>query len=284
MAAWLLQLPGIGVHRDQLMHLHLSRKFLLAALWLLSTGGALAAPVPLALSITGRVALDDVNSAAALGGAAQAGTLRHLSAGAPTTSSFTGDPAGLLPSSLSGALTATGDGIGVRFAMAGTSAGDENSIGLFADYTLFLSNSSAVETFTVVFRALISNLVAASGADAFAFADISVIDASLTEVLFSDHGVDTLNPGNNFNLDSASDIFSVVLTPGASTTFTALQKQRGGVYATGHFSASLDAFLSIDSISSSGGGGNPVPLPGSMALVVLALGGLALARRRTAAG
>ena len=282
MAAWLLQLPGIGVHRDQLMHLHLSRKFLLAALWLLSTGGALAAPVPLALSITGTVALDGASSAAALGGATQAGTLRHLSAGAPTTSSFTGNPAGLLPSSLSGALTATGDGIGARFAMAGASIGAENSIGLFADYTLFLSNSSAVETFTVVFRALISNGVAASGTDAFAFSDISVLDASLIEVLFSDHRIDTLDPGNTFNLDSAS-VFSVVLAPGANTTFTALQRQRGGVYATGHFSASLDAFLSIDSVSSSGGG-NPVPLPGSLALVVLGLAVLTLARRRAHAG
>ena len=268
------------------MHLHLSRNLLLAALWLLSSGGALAAPVPLALSITGTVALDGASSAAALGGATQDGTLRHLSAGVPTSSSFTGNPAGLLPSSLSGALTATGDGIGVRFAMAGASIDAENDIGLVADYTLFLSNGSAVETFTIVFRALISNVVGASGIDAFAFADLSVLDASSTEVLFSDHRIDTLDPVNNLNADSASDIFSVVLAPGASTTFTALQRQRGGVYATGHFSASLDAFLRVDSVSSSGSG-NAVPLPGSLALVVLGLAGLAglaPARRRTHAG
>lgn len=265
------------------MHVHLSRKWLLAAVWLLSAGGAMAAPVPLALTITGTVALDSFNSAAALGGASQGGTLTHLSAGAPTSSSFTGNPAGLVPSSLSGALTATGDGIGARFAMSGASVGAENSVGLFADYTLFLSNSSAVETFTIVFRALISNLVDASGADAFAFSDISVRDASISEVLFSDHSVDTFNAGNNLIADSVNDSFSVVLAPGASTTFTALQRQRGGVYAAGHFSASLDAFLSVDSVSSSGGG-NAVPLPGSLALVVLALGGLALARRRTVAG
>ena len=267
------------------MHLHLSRNLLLAALWLLSSGGALAAPVPLALSITGTVALDSLNSAAALGGASQGGTLTHLSAGAPTSSSFTGNPSGLAPSSLSGALTATGDGIGVRFAMAGASIGAKNDIGLFADYTLFLSNSSAVETFTIIFRALISNVVGASGTDAFAFSDLSVLDASLAEVLFSDHRVDTFNPGNNLNADSANS-FSVVLAPGASTTFTALQKQRGGVYAAGHFSASLDAFLSIDSVSSSGVG-NAVPLPGSLALVVLGLAGLAglaPASRRTRAG
>ena len=142
-----------------------------------------------------------------------------------------------------------------------------------------------METFTIVFRALISNVVGASGADAFAFSDLSVLDASSTEVLFSDHRIDTLNPGNNLNADSANNIFSVVLAPGASTTFTALQRQRGGVYAAGQFSASLDAFLRVDSFSSSGGG-NAVPLPGSLALVVLGLGlaglaGLAPARRRT---
>ena len=265
------------------MHVHLLRKWLLAAVWLLSAGGAMAAPVPLALTITGTVALDSLNSAAALSGASQAGTLWHYNAGVPTSSSFTGNPAGLLPSSLSGALTATGDGIGVNFSMAGATIGAENSIGLFADYTLSLSNSSAVETFTIVFRALISNVVGASGADAFAFSDLSVLDASSTEVLFSDHRIDTVDAVNNLNLDSASNSFSVVLSPGASTTFTALQKQRGGVYADGQFSANLDAFLSVDSVSSSGAG-NAVPLPGSLALVVLALGALALARRRKVAG
>ena len=79
--------------------------------------------------------------------------------------------------------------------------------------------------------------------------------------------------------DSASDSFTVTLNPGASTSFSALQRQRGGVYDSGAFAASLDAFLMIDSVLVRGGNPTPVPLPGTLALALLALSALACKRR-----
>lgn len=261
------------------MNFKTTRHLLLSLACTASLGIASAAPVPIDLIINGSVTLDTTNSADALGGSAQNGTLRHVSGGMSTTSSFSGDPAGLAPSMLSGGLSDTGDGIGVRFDMSGMAAGAENSVGLFADYALALANNSLTETFTIVFRAFIANAVSASGADAFAYSDISVKDGANNEILFSDYKADTLDPGQNFTLDSANDFFTVVLAPGASANFSALQKQRGGVYQPGAFSASLDAFLTIESVRGSGGG-NPIPLPGSLPLVGLGLALLALARRR----
>lgn len=261
------------------MKRRLSRTLLLSALGLCGANLALATPVPSGLSITGKVSLDTVNSTNVSGGATQSGTLKHVSAGVTTSSSFTGAPAGLSPSLLTGALSSTGDGIGAKFDMSGTGVGANNSFGLFADYALSLSNTSLVETYVVTFRGVFSNSVAATGADSFAFSNISVLDAALNELLFSDYKADTVN--GNSNTNSASSTFSVTLNPGASASFSALQKQRGGVFADtgGTFSARLDAFLLVDDVVTRGG--EPLPLPGTLPLLALSLGVLALKHRRT---
>ena len=105
--------------------------------------------------------------------------------GADTTASFTGAPSG---GPLSGALTQTGDGIGVHFQASGSSANGDSTAGyLFADYTFDLANSSATETFTLVFKALFGaagNKTDASGVDAFAESLLSVFDTSNVEVIY----------------------------------------------------------------------------------------------------
>jgi hypothetical protein len=259
-------------------------RVLLATGILLGSALAVAAPLPGNLQITGTVSMDTANSLAPTGGAGQTGQLVLTSGGTSTTSSFTGDPATINPASLSGGLTATGDGIGVDFSMSGAFAGaPATTDGLFADYSFALSNLSATETYTITFRAAVQNAVGATGADAFAFSDLSVLDAALIELFFTDHRADTLNPGNNFTLDSPGNVFDITLLPGQSTTLTALQRQRGGVFAAGSYLAALTAFLSIDNVRVSGGGDpNPVPLPGSLPLVALALMALAGASRRRA--
>lgn len=241
-----------------------------------------AVPLPSGLLVTGTVSLDTTNSLAPTGGATQDGSLSLNSGGVPNVSAFSGDPASINPASLSANLADTGDGIGATFSMTGASTGGSATTdGLFADYLFMLANSSATETYTVTFRATATNNVGASGADAFAYSDLSVLDAALNELFFTDYRADTLNPANNLVADSASNLFSIALLPGQSTSLTALQRQRGGVFAAGHYSASLAAFLSIDNVRVTGGGPNPVPVPGT--LVLLAAGLLALgadSRRR----
>jgi|GEM_PF-5334915 len=250
------------------MALSLSGLFLVCA-------AATAAPIPLGLTIQATVSFDLVNSVASQAGASQSGTLNRLVAGIASSSSFVDDPQLAVPSLLAGLLTQTGDGVGASMAQSGVRA-EAQTQGLFADYQFNLSNASAY-SYTLVFRGLFTNAVSASGADAFAYSDISVTDG-INELLFSDHRVDTLNPGNNLIADSAGDSFSIVLNAGDSFSFSALQRQRGGVFAAGDYSASLDAFILLAEVR--GGPVQGVPAPGSLLLSLIALGLLPLRRRR----
>jgi hypothetical protein len=270
------------------MKAHPLRSLLAAAALVPAALSAHAALLPSSLLVNASVSLDTVNSLAPTGGASQSGTLQKWIGGSPTTSSFIGNPASIAPSSLSDSLTSTGDGVGAVFGMSGsfspTAGVSATTDGLFADFLFSLSNGSATDTLVVTFRAAIANLVGASGDDAFANSDISVRDVGNNELLFSDHRADTVNGDAAF--DSPNDTFSITLNPGASTSFTALQRQRGGAFATGsQYSASLDSFLYIDDVVCRGngcdGGGGQVPLPGTLPLLGLALGALGVVRRRT---
>jgi hypothetical protein len=243
-----------------------------------------AAPLPSGLQVNATVSLDTANSLDPTGGATQAGTLSLTSGGAGSSSSFSGSPATISPSSLTSGLTETGDGIGASFTMSGSlsASGSVTTDGLFADYLLALANTSATETYVISFRAVAMNSVSASGADAFALSDLSVRDAALAELFFTDYRTDTLNPGNNLMLESASNVFQITLLPGQSTSLTALQRQRGGVFEPGAYGASLSAFLSIDNVRVTGGGPgpNPVPAPGTLVLFGAALLMLGATSRR----
>lgn len=263
------------------MHAKFSRGVVLAAV-LLAGSAAWAVPISSSLSITGSVTLDTGNSFNPVGSAHQSGTLQHVAGGVVTSSSFTDTPSTIGTASLTGGLTDISDGIGAHFSMNGsaTASGTHQTDGLFADFLLNLSNNSLTDTFTITFRALITNTVAASGGDAFAFSDISVRDASNVEVLFSDHRVDTVNAGNNLTADSMSNTFSITLTPGASASFSALQRQRGGTFQAGNYSADLNAFLFIDGVTGGNdNNNNSVPVPGSLPLVLLGLLSLVASRR-----
>ncbi|HEY4079150.1 MAG TPA: hypothetical protein VGM81_00520 [Burkholderiaceae bacterium] len=252
--------------------------FCALALWAASSL-VFADPVPLDLTITGKFTVDAVNSWDPTGGATQTAVASALNGGVLSQGSFSGSPSAL---SQGGALTATGDGVGGLFTMSGTRAGsDATTQGLFADYLFTLANGSATDTYTIFFRAKAVNDASASGSNAFAHSELSVSDALNNEIFFSDELIDTLNPGNNRAAVSASDLFSFVLAPGQSTTFSALQSQLGGAYDDdgNSYSASLDGFLSIDEIRSSATT-NGVPSPGTLPLVLTGLVLLALRPRR----
>ena len=144
-----------------------------------------------------------------------------------------------------------------------------------------LANTSLTETYVLTFHALMTNLVNATGRDAFAQSSISVLNAALLELVFSDYGADTVNPGNNFTLDSVTNIFSLTLNPGASTSFSALQKQRGGGFdQDAAYSASLIGFIELQDIEVRGG--RALPLPSTLLLTLAAVFGLLTSLRRRA--
>lgn len=248
---------------------------------------AFAAPVPSDLLLVGQVSIDTGNSLSPIGDASQSGTIDGLSNGVASTASFSDVPSTISPSSLvSGTLLSIGDGFGANFTMSGSSSGNTAlTDGLFADFSFSLNNSSATLTYTLIFQVSASNSVSATGLDAFAQSSISVKNSALDELFFSDFNVDTLNtgPSSNFQLASPTNTFAITLTPGQSSSFTALQKQRGGAYAAGSsYSASLATFVRLQDIRSSGGGGdNQVPTPGSLALLLAGVAALCLARRAT---
>lgn len=254
-----------------------------AALAGLAWGTAQAAPFSSNLVINASVALDTVNSQSPSGGASQSGTFTLVSGGATSTAAFSGLAFSSGSNPLAGSLTDVGDSIGARLGIGGSSTGGSATAGLLGlDYLVSLQNTSATETFAVTFQAVVDNTVGATGADAFAKSMISVLDSSNAELYFSDFRIDTFNtgPGNNFQQASAGNSFVINLAPGGSATFSAKQDQEGGAFASGGFSADLTASLRIGQVQRSGGPVNPVPVPGSLPLAVLALGALLAARKR----
>ena len=257
----------------------LFKQVTLAAIGCTVALAATAGPVPSGLSISGQVSLDVANSSGPTGGGTQSGFFKHVSGGAATTASFSGNPGTLSPSTLSGSLTQTGDGFGSRLVIGGSTTTNASltSGSLFVDYLLNLSNSSAF-TYTVTFAGLWSNTVSATGATglgAYAHADWVMQDAAFNELMATDHMVDTVNAGSNFSYDSIAHAFTVILAPGASAAFHGLQRIIGGTDVIGGYSGDLDAFLQLSSITGGRTGGGNVPLPASVPLVLL---GLALLR------
>lgn len=249
--------------------------------------GTQASPLPAGLQINAQIALDTANSQPHTGGGQQSISIERIVGGSSTTSSTSGDPGTLLPSQLQGQLSELQDGLGAEVSIRGRSSQDTGtpvaaSSGLIAiDYFFSLQNLSATDTFTVSFRALTVHSISASGPDAFVQSNLSVLDAANNELYFTDYRADTANPGpgSNFQLSSASDTFAFTVLPGQSLSFSALLKQIGGA-ADGSYSALLSAYLLVDNVRVDGN--NPVPAPGTLPLLVLALLGCATVLRRRA--
>lgn len=243
---------------------------------------AFAAPVPSDLLIFGEVSMDPLNSELSIGNSFQGGMLSGTLDGVPSLSNFPGNPA--LTSPISGALVQINDGLGAVFAISGAfDSADATSGAIFADFSFSLNNLSATLTYTLIFQVSASNLVKATGPDAFAESSISVMNSALDELFFSDFSADSFNlgPANNFQEASPLNTFAITLLPNQSASFTALQRQRGGAFEAGSsYEASLTSFIKLQEVRSSGGGGdNQVPTPGSLALLLAGVAALSLTRR-----
>lgn len=208
-------------------------------------------PIPAdAFSASAIVTLDVAHSVGKTGNANQSGTLMLISGGGTSTATFAGDPTLVTHGhTLAGQMLRIGDGVGSRFSMSGSfKSGTASTDGIFSDLSFDIRNLSENQSVRVTFRAIVSNAVSATGADAYAFSGLSVRDAENTEVYFSAHRIDTKNPVNELAAIAPSDVFSIVLLPGASTKLSALQHQRGGVNSPGNYAATLDASIRIEGI------------------------------------
>ena len=209
------------------------------------------APIPVdAISASAIVTLDVAHSVGKTGNANQSGTLMLVSGAGTSTATFAGDPTLVTHGdTLTGQMLSIGDGVGSRFSMSGSfTSGTASTDGVFSDLSFDIRNPSENQSVRVTFRAVVSNAVSATGADAYAFSGLSVRDDKNTEVYFSEHRIDTKNPINELAANAPGNVFSIVLLPGASTKVNALQHQRGGVNSPGNYAATLDASIRIEGI------------------------------------
>ena len=242
-------------------------------------GGAWAAAIPGDLVIQASSSFDLDASTDAANGGVQSGSLNRIVGGVAGSMAMAGSwQAGGSFGPGSFLLTQTGDGVGASSTIGGTVSG-ATAGKLWGDYSFALTNNSATTTYSVLFRATVTSSASASGADAYSYANVSALE-NFNEFWFHNRQVDTLNASNNTGLTgTALATFVVTLLPGASYSFDVGHTQEGGVFAQGAFAGSLDGFFSIDTVRSSGGPPNPVPLPGALALSLLGLGLLAQRRR-----
>lgn len=224
-----------------------------------------AAPLPGTLSITASAALDTANSS--LTGATASGTTFATVGGADT-------PPG---ASTTASFVGTGDTIFVDYVVNGGVGSAESR--LFFDVSFLLANTSATDTYTLSFDIDIALDATVAGSNAFSLNDLSVRDAANNEVFFAFFNADTIASNNSSDPGQGANPLTIVLAPGASTSFTALLGHRGGAFpADGQYTGRGSLSIALQDVTSSGGP-TPVPAPATLALVMLALPLLGATRR-----
>ncbi|MGB5395621.1 MAG: hypothetical protein WBN96_00590, partial [Gammaproteobacteria bacterium] len=210
---------------------------------------SIAHALPVGVDISGDNLFDDVNSFNGTG------SFFITSGGTTTTSSYDDTSAVTGANPLSGNLTQVFDGFG--FDGAASITDDEFLIGF--DTTINVANNSlAIQT--IEFRLDFSNLVSATGADAYADSELVLQqklpgEFSFTEIFFSDLVSDSFN-GDTFNGNATgtmgvqqSDMgvffFSLLLNPAEQADLRLIWTLNGGDYAGGLAEAELNASLKV---------------------------------------
>ena len=116
-----------------------------------------------------------------------------------------------------------------------------------------------------------------AGNDAYTESQFSIMNAALNELFFTHLISDTLN-GNKKNgnstgfggteSDNGFDTLTFTLNPGDSLAFSGAWTLRSFI-ADGSASANLATFISVDSVTGSGGNPNPVPAPATWLLLMI---------------
>ena len=221
---------------------------------------SIAHALPAGVDISGDNLFDDINSFNGTG------SFFITSGGATTTSIYDATPVVTGDNPLSGNLTQVFDGFG--FDGAASITDDEFLIGF--DTMISVTNNALVIQ-TIDFRLDFSNLVSATGDDAYADSELVLQqklfgEFSFTEIFFSDLVSDTVN-GDTFNgnatgtmgvqqSDTGVFFFSLLLNPAEQADLRMIWTLNGGDFAGGLASAKLNASLKV------------VPIPGALWLML----------------
>ncbi|NMH59128.1 PEP-CTERM sorting domain-containing protein [Alteromonas ponticola] len=196
---------------------------------------------------------DTFDSSGTTGPASQMATMTAIQGGTNSDSSVnnvtvTGD------NPIGGALTETGDGVGVN---ASASGGADSSVGDFIfDFAFDLTNSSLTTDYQIFFEVSFANFVDANGSDAYVDGEINLFDGDSNEFFASDLTSDTFfgDERNGESLtslgaalsDSGNFLFDITLGAGMSDFFSGLLKIDGGeFFGNGSFNAQTEAFISV---------------------------------------
>jgi hypothetical protein len=237
-----------------------------------------AAVIPIDIDVQAQTTFDE-----GYGDGVSSGNFSLKNGGATTTSTYAGATVtGTNP--LTNSLVNTNDGIG--FTGSANTTDDFFNVGF--DSTIDVTNNSVSDIYDIVFKLEFSNMVNASGGDAFADSEFFLLANGL-EIFFTDLLSDSVNgnevagdggPAPYFGslLETNTLFFNFALNPSDLLTLSLSWTLDGGVdnsFAAGQSDFNFSQFLSIESVTLRGGQVPPsVPAPGSLSLFVIALVGL----------
>lgn len=181
---------------------------------------------------------------------------------------------------LTNSLVNTNDGIG--FTGSALTTDDVFNVGF--DSLVSVTNNAVSDIYDIVFKLVFSNMVNASGTDAYADSEFTLF-ANGSEIFFTDLLSDSVNGntvggvtnGNFGGSESETDTlyFNFALNPSDLLTLDLSWTLEGGDFDGGESAFEFSQFLSIESVTLRGGQVPPsVPAPGSLSLFVIALVGL----------
>ena len=248
---------------------------------------ASAALIPSDLEVTGNVSFG-VDSVSASGNASQTATLESVLGGSSSTTTVSGlTVTGANP--LGGLLLNTNDGVGADASISGSAGGSAE--GFFFDFLFSMTNTSLTDSFQIFFELVFTNTTSASGADAYADAEIILEDELNNELFFSDLTSDTFFgdekngtglPSQGATLsDSGTVLFNFILAANSSNSFTTEIKLEGiDIDGSGSFSADTSAFIRVVGTENLTPPVNKVPAPPTLTVLILVMMYFAVRQKR----
>jgi hypothetical protein len=205
------------------------------------------------------------------------GDFTLMSGSTTSTSTFDADSNVTGDNPLSGSLTETGDGAG--FSGSVDVQDEEYTTGF--DSKFEFTNNSLINSYELFFKLDYSNLVDSLGGEAFAYSYFQFFVNS-SEMFYSDLFSDTANDGNLINgnetgvfggelTDSATELFSIILTPAELLIIDTEWTLEGGDFDAGNSKAEFSSFFSLESVVNLTNPTTSVPEPNTVFLLLISI-------------